>query len=154
YYDGRQQNRVLAPEYGGDGGKKAGACAEKQPPVAAFPAHWAPNDLKIYKGTQFPQGIAAAPSLPFMGPGIAPRGRRAATTSSSNRSLAANHRVIISYLQTASPAASRIRVRPRTDRPDLLWAVMVRSTFRMTSRGASGASHLPVILIRKDWKPR
>src|SRR6202022_2026391 len=55
YYDGQQQKLVLAPEYGGDGGKKVGACAEKQPPVAAFPAHWAPNDLKIYKGTQFPE---------------------------------------------------------------------------------------------------
>jgi glucose/arabinose dehydrogenase/mono/diheme cytochrome c family protein len=67
YYDGRQQNLVLAPEYGGDGGKNAGACAEKQPPVAAFPAHWAPNDLKIYKGTQFPQGYRGGAFIAFHG---------------------------------------------------------------------------------------
>ena len=54
---------MLAPEYGGDGGKKVGDCDKAEPPVAAFPAHWAPNDLKIYKGTQFPEpAIAAARS--------------------------------------------------------------------------------------------
>ena len=36
---------VLAPEYGGDGGKAVGVCAQKLAPVAAFPAHWAPNDV-------------------------------------------------------------------------------------------------------------
>jgi glucose/arabinose dehydrogenase len=39
YYDGFAQKLVLAPEYGGDGGKTVGACANKIPPVAAFPAH-------------------------------------------------------------------------------------------------------------------
>ena len=47
YYDERQRKLVLAPEYGGDGGKAVGVCAQKKPPVAAFPAHWAPNDLLI-----------------------------------------------------------------------------------------------------------
>ncbi len=37
YFDGFQQKLVLAPEYGGDGGKKVGICAEKTAPVAAFP---------------------------------------------------------------------------------------------------------------------
>ena len=32
-------------------------CDKFEPPVAAFPAHWAPNDLKIYKGSQFPEGL-------------------------------------------------------------------------------------------------
>ena len=67
YYDGQSQKLVLAPEYGGDGGKKAGACAEKQPPVAAFPAHWAPNDLKIYKGTQFPRAYRGGAFIAFHG---------------------------------------------------------------------------------------
>ena len=58
YFDGYQQKLVLAPEYGGDGGKKIGICAEKRAPVAAFPAHWAPNDMKIYDGTQFPGGLS------------------------------------------------------------------------------------------------
>jgi glucose/arabinose dehydrogenase/cytochrome c5 len=54
YYDGLQKKLVLAPEYGGDGGKKIGVCAEKMPPVAAFPAHWAPNAMVHYDQKQFP----------------------------------------------------------------------------------------------------
>ena len=54
YFDGAQKKLVLAPEYGGDGGKDIGVCAQKRAPVAFFPAHWAPNDLLIYHGTQFP----------------------------------------------------------------------------------------------------
>jgi glucose/arabinose dehydrogenase len=53
YYDKGLGSLVLAPEYGGDG-KTVGACAEKSPPAAAFPAHWAPNDVAFYNGTQFP----------------------------------------------------------------------------------------------------
>jgi glucose/arabinose dehydrogenase/mono/diheme cytochrome c family protein len=54
YFDAIQHKLVLAPEYGGDGGKAVGVCASKLPPVAAFPAHWAPNDVVIYTGTSFP----------------------------------------------------------------------------------------------------
>ena len=50
YYDYDQKKLVLAPEYGGDGGKTVGVCAQKQEPAAAFPAHWAPNDMLIYEG--------------------------------------------------------------------------------------------------------
>jgi glucose/arabinose dehydrogenase/mono/diheme cytochrome c family protein len=54
YFDEIQGKLVLAPEYGGDGGKAVGACAQKLVPLASFPAHWAPNDLVIYTGTSFP----------------------------------------------------------------------------------------------------
>lgn len=54
YYDAPAQKRVLAPEYGGDGGKKIGVCADKIPPVAAYPAHWAPNGMVLYDREQFP----------------------------------------------------------------------------------------------------
>jgi len=54
YFDNQQNKLVLAPEYGGDGGKTVGECADKLAPVAAFPAHWAPNDVVIYTGSQFP----------------------------------------------------------------------------------------------------
>jgi glucose/arabinose dehydrogenase/mono/diheme cytochrome c family protein len=54
YYDAVQQKLVLAPEYGGDGGHKIGVCANKIPPVAAFPAHWAPNAAVFYDQKQFP----------------------------------------------------------------------------------------------------
>jgi glucose/arabinose dehydrogenase/mono/diheme cytochrome c family protein len=55
YYDPFVQKLVLAPEYGGDGKKKVGVCATKTGPVAAFPAHWAPNDITYYDKTQFPR---------------------------------------------------------------------------------------------------
>jgi glucose/arabinose dehydrogenase/mono/diheme cytochrome c family protein len=54
YYDGLQGRLVLAPEYGGDGGKTAGPCAAKNAPIAAFPAHWAPNAMALYDKQQFP----------------------------------------------------------------------------------------------------
>jgi glucose/arabinose dehydrogenase/mono/diheme cytochrome c family protein len=67
YYDPDQAKLVLAPEYGGDGGKKIGVCAEKTPPVAAFPAHWAPNDMKIYNGTAFPAAYKGGAFIAFHG---------------------------------------------------------------------------------------
>jgi glucose/arabinose dehydrogenase/mono/diheme cytochrome c family protein len=54
YYDAVQKKLVLAPEYGGDGGKKVGVCASKTAPVAAFPAHWGPNGMARYDQKQFP----------------------------------------------------------------------------------------------------
>jgi glucose/arabinose dehydrogenase/mono/diheme cytochrome c family protein len=54
YYDAVQGKLVLAPEYGGDGGKKVGPCATKIAPIAAFPAHWAPNAMALYDKQQFP----------------------------------------------------------------------------------------------------
>ena len=54
YYDAVQRKLVLAPEYGGDGGKKVGPCAVKSAPIAAFPAHWAPNGMVRYDKQQFP----------------------------------------------------------------------------------------------------
>ncbi|MDX2193728.1 MAG: PQQ-dependent sugar dehydrogenase [Gemmatimonadales bacterium] len=44
YYDGRQQRKVLAPEYGGDG-QAVGRCRAASTPAVAFPAHWAPIAL-------------------------------------------------------------------------------------------------------------
>jgi glucose/arabinose dehydrogenase/cytochrome c5 len=67
YFDGKQGKLVQSPEYGGDGGKKVGDCAGAQGPVAAFPAHWAPNDLKIYKGSQFPEGYRGGAFIAFHG---------------------------------------------------------------------------------------
>ncbi len=67
YFDNEQKKLVLAPEYGGDGGKKIGVCAEKRPPVAFFPAHWAPNDMKIYDGAQFPAAYRGGAFIAFHG---------------------------------------------------------------------------------------
>jgi glucose/arabinose dehydrogenase len=54
YYDGVQLKLVLAPEYGGDGGKQVGVCSNKIAPAASLPAHWAPNDMLRYDKKQFP----------------------------------------------------------------------------------------------------
>ena len=67
YYDQIQRRLVLAPEYGGDGGKTAGVCAGRQGPVAAFPGHWAPNDLAIYHGGKFPPGYRGGAFIAFHG---------------------------------------------------------------------------------------
>ena len=67
YFDNVQQKLVLAPEYGGDGGKTVGVCAEKKEPVAFFPAHWAPNDLMLYNGTQFPTAYQGGAFIAFHG---------------------------------------------------------------------------------------
>lgn len=54
YYDAGRKKLVLAPEYDGDGGKRVGVCADKLPPVAAFPAHWAPDGMVRYDKQEFP----------------------------------------------------------------------------------------------------
>jgi glucose/arabinose dehydrogenase/mono/diheme cytochrome c family protein len=67
YFDDKQNKLVLAPEYGGDGGKKIGVCAEKKPPIASFPAHWAPNDLLIYRGDSLPTAYRGGAFIAFHG---------------------------------------------------------------------------------------
>jgi glucose/arabinose dehydrogenase/mono/diheme cytochrome c family protein len=54
YYDPFVEKLVLAPEYGGDGGKIIGECANKIAPSAVFPAHWAPNAMALYDKKEFP----------------------------------------------------------------------------------------------------
>ncbi|MGH8318171.1 MAG: c-type cytochrome [Steroidobacteraceae bacterium] len=66
FYDGVQRKLVLAPEYGGNG-RKVGICAGKLDPVAAFPAHWAPNDLTLYYGRQFPRQYYGGAFIAFHG---------------------------------------------------------------------------------------
>jgi len=54
YYDWQRGEKVLAPEYGGDG-QEIGRCADMEDPVVAFPGHWAPNGFAFYDGDQFPE---------------------------------------------------------------------------------------------------
>ncbi len=67
YFDGFQKKLVLAPESGGDGGKAVGVCATKLGPEAFFPAHWAPDDLLFYTGTQFPAHYKNGAFIAFHG---------------------------------------------------------------------------------------
>ena len=66
YYDGIQQKKVLAPEYGGDG-DIVGRCADAEDPIVAFPAHYAPNGMHFYGGDQFPGKYRGAAFIAFHG---------------------------------------------------------------------------------------
>ena len=67
YFDNEQRKLVLAPEYGGDGGKDVGPCASKRAPIAFYPAHWAPNALLFYAGDQFPARYRGGAFIAFHG---------------------------------------------------------------------------------------
>jgi glucose/arabinose dehydrogenase len=66
YHDPALGRKVLSPEYGGDG-TAVGRCAEKQAPLIAFPAHWAPNGLLFYTGSSFPTRFRNGAFIAFHG---------------------------------------------------------------------------------------
>lgn len=66
YYDWRKNQKVLNPEYGGDG-DSIGRCQTKEKPIMAFPGHWAPNGLKFYHGDQFPVRYKGGAFVAFHG---------------------------------------------------------------------------------------
>lgn len=65
YYDGFQNKKILAPEYGGDGKKTGGNDAIN--PLVAFPAHIAPDGLLFYTGSQFPEKYKNGAFVAFHG---------------------------------------------------------------------------------------
>lgn len=67
YFDGQQAKLVLAPEYGGDGGKAVGDCETKKGPEAYLPAHWAPDGLVFYTGSLFPAHYKGGAFIAFHG---------------------------------------------------------------------------------------
>ncbi len=66
YFDGLNDVKELAPEYGGDG-EKIGRCEQYEDPIYAFPAHLAPNDLLFYQASQFPQKYQNGAFVAFHG---------------------------------------------------------------------------------------
>jgi glucose/arabinose dehydrogenase len=67
YFDAGQKKYLLAPEYGGDGGKAQGPCVGKKMPMLTFPAHWAPDGLTFYTGTMFPARYRDGAFIAFHG---------------------------------------------------------------------------------------
>jgi glucose/arabinose dehydrogenase len=66
YYDYLKQERVLAPEYGGD--KSAvGRCDRLIQPLIAYPAHWAPMSMVFYTGKMFPASYRTGAFVAFHG---------------------------------------------------------------------------------------
>jgi glucose/arabinose dehydrogenase len=66
YHDPELGHLVLAPEYGGDG-QAVGRCAEAKEPLAAFPAHWAPDGVIFYTGDEFPADYRGGAFIAFHG---------------------------------------------------------------------------------------
>ncbi len=66
YYDPSKEQKILAPEYGGDAVKQ-GRCESIEKPIMAFPAHWAPNALVFYNGDQFPEKYRNGAFIAFHG---------------------------------------------------------------------------------------
>ena len=46
---------------------RSATATKAEPPIAAFPAHWAPNDIKIYKGSRFPKAYEGGAFIAFHG---------------------------------------------------------------------------------------
>ncbi len=66
YYDQFKKQKMLAPEYGGDG-KTTGRCTDAKDPIMAFPGHLAPNDLLFYTGNMFPKRYMNGAFIAFHG---------------------------------------------------------------------------------------
>jgi mono/diheme cytochrome c family protein len=66
YYDQIKGQKLLAPEYGGDG-NQVGKCEQYEKPLIGFPGHWAPNDLFFYTGDQYPDRYKNGAFIAFHG---------------------------------------------------------------------------------------
>jgi len=66
YYDYIKQERVVAPEYGGDKQQTA-RCERMIQPLIAFPAHWAPMSMLFYTGKMFPPAYRTGVFIAFHG---------------------------------------------------------------------------------------
>jgi glucose/arabinose dehydrogenase/cytochrome c553 len=66
YWDPIKNARMVAPEFGGDNHKRAPA-DRYDPPVLAFPAHWAPLQMAFYTGGLFPAKYRGGAFIAFHG---------------------------------------------------------------------------------------
>lgn len=71
YYDQIRGERMVSPEYGGDGQTVAEAERYKDP-LIGFPGHWAPDDLVFYEADQFPERYRHGAFIAFHGQ-VSPR---------------------------------------------------------------------------------
>jgi glucose/arabinose dehydrogenase len=70
FWDNKLNQRIVAPEYGGDARKTAQQSDYKgkfPDPLVAFPAHWAPNALLFYSGKNFPKKYQGGAFIAFHG---------------------------------------------------------------------------------------
>jgi glucose/arabinose dehydrogenase/mono/diheme cytochrome c family protein len=66
YWDPFKKAHMVAPEFGGDNFTRVDPDPYDKP-VVAFPAHWAPIQMTLYDGTQFPQKYRGGAFVAFHG---------------------------------------------------------------------------------------
>jgi glucose/arabinose dehydrogenase len=66
YYDYLKQERVVAPEYGGDK-TRTDRCDRLIQPLVVFPAHWSPMSMLFYSGKMFPAQYQTGAFIAFHG---------------------------------------------------------------------------------------
>lgn len=66
YYDWQKEQKMVMPEYGGDGESPVEEGKYKNP-IMAFPGHWAPNDLLFYDHNHFPKRYMNGAFIAFHG---------------------------------------------------------------------------------------
>jgi glucose/arabinose dehydrogenase/mono/diheme cytochrome c family protein len=66
YWDPFKRAHMFTPEYGGDN-RKRDTSGRFDDPLIAFPAHWAPLQMCLYTGTQFPEKYRGGMFLAFHG---------------------------------------------------------------------------------------
>ncbi len=66
YYDYLKQQRVVAPEYGGDK-TRTDRCDRLIQPLVVFPAHWSPMAMAFYNGKMFPEQYLGGAFIAFHG---------------------------------------------------------------------------------------
>ncbi len=66
YWDPFKKAHMVAPEFGGDNFKRVDPDPYDKP-VVAFPAHWAPIQMTLYNGTQFPEKYRGGAFVAFHG---------------------------------------------------------------------------------------
>lgn len=66
YYNWKKEQKMVSPEYGGDGETPAEE-GKYENPIMAFPGHWAPNDLLFYRADHFPAKYQNGAFIAFHG---------------------------------------------------------------------------------------
>ncbi len=66
YWNHLTGERIMNPEYGGDGNLLA-KDGLYQDPIYAAPGHWAPNDVHFYHGSAFPEFYRGGAFIAFHG---------------------------------------------------------------------------------------
>lgn len=66
YYDWMKDQKMVMPEYGGDGETPVEE-GKYEDPIMAFPGHWAPNDLIFYTSDHFPKRYKNGAFIAFHG---------------------------------------------------------------------------------------